>query len=93
MRRVALFVTGRVQGVFYRREAAREATRLGLSGFVRNEEDGSVYAEAEGLPEAVGRFIRWCHRGPANARVAEVRVEEREGEEEAGNGEAFEVRY
>jgi acylphosphatase len=75
-RRVGLHITGRVQGVFYRRDAAREASRLGLSGFVRNDEDGSVRAEAEGTPEAVGAFIRWCRRGPENARVEDVRVEE-----------------
>jgi acylphosphatase len=88
-RRIALTITGRVQGVFYRRDAAREATRLGLSGFVRNEDDGSVYAEAEGTETAVGSFIRWCRRGPENARVEEVRVEERETE----GGEGFATRY
>ncbi|HEX2612444.1 MAG TPA: acylphosphatase [Fibrobacteria bacterium] len=75
-RRVSLTITGRVQGVFYRRDAAREATRLGLAGFVRNQDDGSVCAEAEGSPETVGAFIRWCRRGPENARVEDVRVEE-----------------
>ena len=89
LRRVSLNVTGRVQGVFYRREAAREVTRLGLSGFVRNLDDGSVHAEAEGSPEAVGGFIRWCRRGPENARVEDVRVEERDAE----GGEGFSVRY
>jgi acylphosphatase len=91
-RRVSLTVTGRVQGVFYRREAAREATRLGLSGFVRNRDDGTVRAEAEGAPEAVGAFIRWCRRGPENARVEDVRVEETEPES-PGPGEGFVVRY
>lgn len=89
IRRVSLRITGRVQGVFYRRDSAREATRLGLSGFVRNEPDGSVYAEAEGREEAVGAFIRWCRRGPENARVDEVRVEERA----PVGGEGFEARY
>jgi acylphosphatase len=88
-RRVALIITGRVQGVFYRREAQREALRLGLVGFVRNEGDGSVYAEAEGSSTAVGSFIRWCRRGPANARVEDVRTEEME----ARGGQGFEVRY
>src|SRR5690606_17224761 len=77
-RRVALFITGRVQGVFYRREAQREAQKLGLAGFVRNEEDESVYAEVEGPEDKVGAFIRWCRRGPEHARVDAVRVEERE---------------
>lgn len=72
MRRVSLHIQGKVQGVFFRREAGREALRLGLSGFVRNETDGSVYAEAEGAPSKVGDFIRWCRKGPAHARVETV---------------------
>ena len=76
MRRVSLVITGRVQGVFYRKEAQREAQKLGLGGFVRNEPDGSVYAEAEGSETQVGALIRWCRRGPAHARVEDVRVTE-----------------
>jgi len=75
-RRVSLHITGRVQGVFYRRETLREARKLGLGGFVRNEEDGSVHAEAEGETAAVGSLIRWCRRGPENARVENVAVTE-----------------
>jgi acylphosphatase len=78
MRRVSLHVTGRVQGVFFRRETRREALKLGLAGFVRNEPDGSVYLEAEGDEKAVGSLIRWCRRGPELARVEDVRAEELE---------------
>ena len=67
-------VTGRVQGVFYRASARKEAARLGLSGFVSNREDGSVYAEAEGDTEGLDRFVAWCRRGPPHARVDEVRI-------------------
>ena len=83
-RRVSLRITGRVQGVFYRRETQREALRLGLSGFVRNEDDGSVYAEAEGENSAVGALIRWCRRGPANARVEGVSFAEVAPQGDAG---------
>ena len=76
MRRVALVITGKVQGVFYRRDTQREAYKLNLGGFVRNEPDGSVYAEAEGPEKQVGALIRWCRRGPAHARVEDVRVTE-----------------
>lgn len=62
-------VTGRVQGVFYRASARAEGERLGLNGFVRNEEDGSVYAEAEGPKEALDAFVAWCRSGPPRARV------------------------
>jgi acylphosphatase len=75
-RRVAIHVFGRVQGVFFRRDAEREAKKLGIAGFVRNVDDGSVYAEAEGSDTAVGSFIRWFRRGPEHARVEDVRVEE-----------------
>jgi acylphosphatase len=88
VRRAALIITGRVQGVLYRAEARREARKLGLTGFVRNREDGTVHAEAEGADTAVGAFIRWCRRGPENARVEDVKVEEREPE----GGEGFVVR-
>lgn len=69
-------VTGSVQGVWYRASAQAEASRLSLDGFVRNEEDGSVYAEAEGGKEALDRFVAWCRRGPARARVEAVAVTE-----------------
>jgi acylphosphatase len=88
-RRVSMTITGRVQGVFYRREAHREAVKLGLAGFVRNQDDGSVYAEAEGSPTAVGAFINWSRRGPENARVDNVNVDEISPED----GEGFVVRY
>ena len=75
-RRVSLIITGRVQGVFYRREALREGIRNGLSGFVVNRADGSVRAEAEGTETAVGAFINWCRRGPEHARVEHVAIRE-----------------
>ena len=71
---VHLVIVGRVQGVAFRVYAVDEATRLGLSGWVRNRHDGTVEAEAEGAPDAVQAFVAWCHRGPPSARVEEVRV-------------------
>ncbi len=71
---VDLTVTGRVQGVSFRYYAEREATRLGLGGWVRNEPDGSVAAHVEGDPGAVDGFVRWCHEGPRLARVERVDV-------------------
>lgn len=67
-------VSGRVQGVFYRASARAEARRLGLKGFVRNEPDGDVYAEAEGEREALDAFVAWCRKGPEHARVEKVEV-------------------
>lgn len=86
---MSLVITGRVQGVFFRRTAEREARKLGLCGFVHNTADGGVYAEAEGPETAVGAFIRWCRRGPENARVDAVAVTELAPR----GGEGFAARY
>lgn len=67
-----LVVVGRVQGVGFRAYAEREADRLGLAGWVRNEPDGTVVAHAEGPADAVDAFVRWCHDGPPWARVERV---------------------
>ena len=71
--RLALRVTGRVQGVGFRWSARREAERLGLRGSVRNRADGSVEVHAEGPRDAVASFRAWLERGPRGAQV--VRVE------------------
>jgi acylphosphatase len=70
--RVSLRIRGKVQGVFFRESTRIEATRLGVTGWVRNLADGSVEAVAEGEPAALEDFIRWCHRGPPAARVTDV---------------------
>ncbi|HYF73425.1 MAG TPA: acylphosphatase [Nocardioides sp.] len=69
---VDIRVTGRVQGVSFRYYAEREAARLGVAGWVRNEPDGSVAAHVEGDPSAVDAFVRWCHDGPSMAYVERV---------------------
>jgi acylphosphatase len=85
-RRATLRIRGKVQGVFFREGARLEATRLGLTGWVRNRDDGSVEAVAEGEPAALEEFIRWCHRGPQAARVTQV---ERTDEEPSGQFRTF----
>jgi acylphosphatase len=67
--RVAFRVHGAVQGVGYRRFAAREAQALGLAGWVRNEADGSVGGEAEGSEAALAAFRARLTEGPAFAAV------------------------
>lgn len=71
-RAVHCFVRGRVQGVWYRASAQKEAERLGLTGWVRNCDDGSVEIHAEGDEGTLEQFINWCHQGPALAKVTEV---------------------
>ncbi len=74
MKRVHVFVTGRVQGVFYRSTCAAAARQLGLAGFVRNLPDGRVEAAFEGPDADVDRMVAWCRHGPELARVDAVEV-------------------
>lgn len=67
-----IFVTGRVQGVFYRASAQREAQRLGITGHARNLPDGRVEIVAQGHPAALQTFIAWCRQGPPHAEVSNV---------------------
>jgi len=76
MRRVRAIVSGRVQGVSYRMSTADEATRLRVTGWVRNRAGGTVELEAEGPPDQVAQLLAWCAHGPPAARVAKVDVEE-----------------
>lgn len=69
-------IKGRVQGVWFRKYAQDQAIIYSLSGFVRNEDDGSVYVEVSGEMEHVKVFIQWCHSGPPLAYVETVEVEE-----------------
>ncbi|MBL7931173.1 MAG: acylphosphatase [Bacteroidia bacterium] len=71
-------IHGKVQGVGYRYNAQAQAHKLNLTGFVRNEHDGSVLAHAEGDEEDVNKFIEWCNTGPRYADVSEVMIEEQE---------------
>jgi acylphosphatase len=81
MIRRQVVVRGLVQGVFYRDSVRRQATALGVHGWVRNMHDGAVEAVLEGEPEAVERLVQFCRRGPRGARVdgIEVREESVEG--------------
>ena len=68
-------VSGRVQGVGFREATRRRALELGVQGWVRNEQDGTVAVHAEGLAGAVGALGEFLHEGPPGAGVAEVSVE------------------
>lgn len=69
-----LWVSGRVQGVWFRESMRQEAQRLRVVGWVRNREDGRVEAVIEGPPDAVEQLVIWCHRGPPAARVENVEI-------------------
>lgn len=66
------FVSGLVQGVYYRASAMHAGQELGLSGWVRNLPDGRVEAIASGHNEALQRFRLWLDHGPTAARVESV---------------------
>jgi acylphosphatase len=70
-------VRGRVQGVGFRYWAYHEASRLGLTGWVRNTRDGEVDIWAEGPQEDLDLFFHQLHQGPPRARVESVEVEEK----------------
>jgi acylphosphatase len=69
-----LWITGKVQGVFYRATAAEKANELKLNGWIRNTTDGAVEATISGSEEAVDQFVAWCRQGPKNAQVANVAI-------------------
>ena len=74
LKQVQLTVRGRVQGVFFRASTQREASRLGLTGWVRNRSDGALDILAEGEEEGLKDLIAWAHKGPSAARVERVDV-------------------
>ncbi|MDP7477179.1 MAG: acylphosphatase [Candidatus Peribacteraceae bacterium] len=76
-------INGHVQGVFFRRQSKDKADELGVTGSVRNCEDGTVEIHAEGEPEAVAKFIDWCHEGPRGAMVESVQMEDAESKDYA----------
>lgn len=77
-------IRGRVQGVWFRKYALDKAVGLGLSGYVKNELDGTVYIEVSGEHDQVNTFIQWCHAGPPLAHVDTVEVSENAVQHNAG---------
>lgn len=71
-KRIHLFIYGRVQGVFFRASAQREAKRLGVFGWVKNRPDSSVEIVAEGEEDNIKALLSWTQHGPSTARVDNV---------------------
>ena len=78
-RTVDVVITGRVQGVGFRVWTKHQAELHGLSGHVRNREDGSVAATFSGAPEAIEAMLKACAQGPRGSDVTEVTVSEAGG--------------
>lgn len=90
MKRLTANITGRVQGVSFRYYTRREAHRLGATGWVRNEANGSVSVVAEGSEALLTELLMFLERGSPSARVSRV-----EADWSAASGEfaTFEVRF
>ncbi len=70
-----VWISGQVQGVFYRGATQAQAQQRGVNGWVRNLADGRVEACFEGSPAQVAAMIDWCHQGPPAAIVSQVQVQ------------------
>ncbi len=78
MEHLDIRIRGIVQGVNFRWETKKTSDKLGLTGLVRNEPDGSVHIEAEGDSLRLEKLVEWCNHGPWFAKVHEVVVEKKE---------------
>ena len=86
--RAHVFISGTVQGVFYRATTRDTARETGVDGWVKNLADGRVEAVFEGTTEDVESMVEWCHEGSPQARVEDVEVEYGEPDDLDG----FEIR-
>ncbi|PSP39759.1 acylphosphatase [Halobacteriales archaeon QH_2_66_30] len=87
--RAHVYVSGKVQGVYFRATTREEAREQGVDGWVRNLDDGRVEAVFEGPEEDVESLIEFCHEGSKAARVDDVEVSYEEPQGEDG----FRVRW
>lgn len=67
-----IIIHGKVQGVFFRSSAKEKAEELGIKGYIRNMEDGTVLIEAEADKEVLSEFLNWCENGPDKAEVEKI---------------------
>ncbi|NHJ31622.1 MAG: acylphosphatase [Asgard group archaeon] len=68
--RASFLIKGQVQGVFFRVNAKEMASSLSITGWIKNNPDGSVSGVAEGPKDLVSKFLDWCKRGPSQAEVS-----------------------
>ena len=90
MVRAQVYVTGRVQGVFFRAFTRERALALGLTGWVKNLPDGSVEIVCEGEDSSVASLLKWCRKGPPAAHVTDI---EAAYAEPTGEFDSFVVEY
>lgn len=87
-----IFVSGRVQGVYYRAQAKEEADSLGIAGWIRNLPDGRVEGLFRGPEETVRAMVEWCRIGPPHAQVTDVKCKEKALDENWDGPRTFEIR-
>ncbi len=88
--RAHAFMSGRVQGVFFRSKTEAEARRRNVCGWVRNRMDGRVEAVLEGERDDVDKVIDFCRRGPPKANVMNIQVQ---WEDYTGEFKDFKIHY
>ncbi len=76
MKTIRIYITGNVQGVFFRKFLEDKANELNIRGFCRNLEDGRVEVVAEGRDENVNEMLEICKKGPQHAEVKDIQMEE-----------------
>jgi len=74
-KQVKIKIYGQVQMVMFRDSVRRQAQKLGLTGWVKNEPDDTVQLVAEGEEEGLNKLVKWCYNGPILARVDKIDVE------------------
>ena len=72
--RAHLIISGKVQGVYFRKYIQEISIKNKVSGWVRNLKNGNVECILEGLPSNVEKVIEWCHMGPKNSRVDKIDI-------------------
>lgn len=72
----SITVSGKVQGVFFRQTAKEKATALGVTGTVRNLDNGDVELIATGTKGQLDELLKWCRQGPPKAVVENVIMQE-----------------
>jgi acylphosphatase len=80
--RVHIFVSGKVQGVYYRQNTLQKAQELDICGWVRNLSDGRVESVMEGSKVNIDKMLTWCKKGPVDAKVEEVKIIDEEYKKE-----------
>ncbi|UCF49011.1 MAG: acylphosphatase [Thermoplasmatales archaeon] len=87
---VHVIISGRVQGVWFRANTKQKAEMLGLTGWVKNTNDGRVEAVFEGDNDKLDEMIKWCHKGPSLSKVDKVDIKKQKPTDEF---DGFSIRY